>query len=255
MKNEDLIHPTAVISEKAIIGKNVTIGQFTTIYDNVDIGDNTIIEGYCEIGVQNHLSAGKTLYIGADSYIRSHSIFYEGSSFKDRLITGHRVTVRERTNAGLNLQIGTLTDIQGDCTIGDYVRMHSNVHIGQKSDIGNFVWIFPYVVLTNDPHPPSDVLQGVIVEDFVVISTMSVILPNTTIKTGCLIGANSLLGVKTEAHMLYSGNPAKKICIASKMRLKDGTRKPAYPWTTHFNRGYPQEVIKEWEEMSNEGIM
>ena len=249
------IHSTAIISPKAKIGKNVTIGQFTTIYNNVEISDNTVIEGYCEIGVQNNLSGGKVLYIGENSHIRSHSIFYEGSTFKEKLVTGHRVTVREKTVAGKNLQIGTLTDIQGDCTIGDYVRMHSNVHIGQKSQIGNFIWIFPYVVLTNDPHPPSEVLQGVTVKDFAVISTMSVILPGTMIQSGCLIGANSLLGIKTEEGMLYSGNPAKKVCAASKMRLKDGTRKPAYPWKTHFTRGYPEEVILEWEEMSNEGII
>jgi len=255
MDKKLLIHPTAIVSKKAKIGDNVKIGQYTTIYDNVEIADNTIIEGYCEIGVENHLSAGEILYIGLNSHIRSHSIFYEGSLFKEKLITGHRVTVREKTFAGKNLQIGTLTDIQGDCTIGDYVRMHSNVHIGQKSKLGNYIWIFPYVVLTNDPHPPSEVLQGVTVEDFAVISTMSVILPNITIKTGCLIGANSMLGIKTEPYMLYSGNPAKKVCITSKIRLKDGTRKPAYPWKEHFHRGYPQEVIEEWEGMLDEGII
>jgi acyl-[acyl carrier protein]--UDP-N-acetylglucosamine O-acyltransferase len=255
MDKEILIHASAIVSNKAKLGKNVKIGQFTTIYDNVKISDNTVIEGYCEIGVQNHLSNGETLHIGKNSYIRSHSIFYEGSIFEEKLITGHRVTVREKTIAGKNLQIGTLTDIQGDCVIGDYVRMHSNVHIGQKTNIGNFIWIFPYVVLTNDPHPPSEVLQGVTVEDFSVISTMSVILPGITIKSGCLIGANSLVGIKTEENMLYSGNPAKKVCLASKIRLKDGTRKPAYPWNYHFTRGYPKEILEEWKEMINEGIL
>ena len=98
-------------------------------------------------------------------------------------------------------------------------------------------------------------MQGVTVEDFSVISTMSVILPGITIKAGCLIGANSLVGIKTEENMLYSGNPAKKVCSASKIRLKDGSRKPAYPWINHFKRGYPKEVVKEWEEMIDEGIL
>lgn len=253
--NSNIIHSSAIVSNKAKIGQNVKIGQFTTIYDNVEIEDDTIIEGYCEIGLSNQLSNCKTLYIGKGSHIRSHSIFYEGSSFGEKLITGHRVTVREKTIAGKNLQIGTLSDIQGHCTIGNYVRMHSNVHIGQKSIIGDFIWIFPYVVLTNDPHPPSEVTQGVEVEDFAVISTMSVILPGIKVSKGCLIGANSLLSTKTEENMLYSGNPAKKVCLASKIRLKDGTRKSAYPWIKHFHRGYPKEVIKEWEELSNEGII
>lgn len=240
------IHPLALVSEKAKIGRNVTIGPFTTIYDNVKIGDDSTIEAYCELGVANHLSCGEPLVIGEGAHIRSHSIFYEGSQFEEKLVTGHRVTVREKTVAGKNLQIGTLSDIQGHCTIGDYVRFHSNVHIGQKSQIGNFVWIFPYVVLTNDPHPPSNVLKGVIVEDYAVIATMSVILPGVTIRRGSLVGAHSSVNRDTEAEMAYAGSPAKKICHTGNIRLRDGSYLPAYPWVKHFTRGYPGEVVNGW---------
>lgn len=243
------IHPTAIISEKAKIGKNVSVGQFTTIYDNVIIDDNVVIEGYSEIGVSNHLSEGVEIYIGKNAHIRSHSIFYEGSRFEEGLVTGHRVTVREKTYAGKNLQIGTLSDIQGHCKIGDYVRFHSNVHIGQKSKIGDFVWIFPYVVLTNDPHPPSNILLGVTVEDYAVIATMSTILPNVTVAKGCLIAAHSSVTADTEENMLYKGAPAKMVCDASRVKLKDGSRKPAYPWVKHFHRGYPDEVVDFWETL------
>jgi acetyltransferase-like isoleucine patch superfamily enzyme len=239
------IHPTAIISEKAIIGANVKIGAYTIIYDNVEISENTIIEAFCEVGVTNHLSNGDKLYIGSNSHIRSHSIFYEGSVFLESLVTGHRVTVREKIKAGKNLQIGTLSDLQGHCEIGDYVRFHSNVHIGQKSKIGSYVWIFPYVVLTNDPHPPSDILLGVTIEDYAVIATMSVVLPGTTIRNGCLVAAHSSVKGETEANMVYVGSPAKKICSTSKIKHQDGSG-AAYPWRKHFHRGYPDELVKEW---------
>lgn len=235
-----------IISEKAAIGNNVTIGDFVTIHDNVIIEDNTIVESYCEIGVANKLSGGEKLKIGKNSHIRSHSIFYEGSVFGEGLMTGHRVTVREKTKAGKGLQIGTLSDIQGHCNIGDYVRTHSNVHIGQHSTIGNYVWLFPYVVLTNDPHPPSEVVMGVTIEDFAVVATMSVILPGANIAHGCLVGAHSSLSGKTEAGMIYAGNPARSVGPTSRLKLRDGSRKPAYPWRKHFSRGYPQEVVESW---------
>jgi len=46
--------------------------------------------------------------------------------------------------------------------------------------------------------------------------------------------------------MVVSGSPAKVICEASKIMLKDGSGRPAYPWTTHFYRGYPEEVVHQW---------
>ncbi|NNH86629.1 N-acetyltransferase [Acinetobacter terrae] len=238
------IHHTAIISPKAKIGANVEIGPNTIIYDNVEIGDNTIIGAFCEMGVANYLSKGVPLIIGKNSNIRSHSIFYEGSTFEEGLMTGHRVTVRELVKAGKNLQIGTLSDLQGHCEIGDYVRFHSNVHIGQHSKIGNFVWIFPYVVLTNDPHPPSNTMLGVTVEDYALIATMSVILPGAVIAEGCLIGAHSSVKGKTEKHSIYVGSPAKSVGPTSKIKLEDGS--DAYPWTKHFKRGYPEDVIKNW---------
>nr|WP_279145517.1 N-acetyltransferase [Photobacterium carnosum] len=241
-----MIHSTAIISAKAKIGENVSIGAFSIIHENVVIGDNTIIESYCELGVSNHLSEGINLIIGSESHIRSRSTFYEGSKFGDKLVTGHSVTVREKTTAGKNFQLGTLSDVQGHCEIGDYVRTHSNVHIGQHSKIGNFVWLFPYVVLTNDPHPPSNVMQGVIISDYAVIATMSVVLPGAVISEGCLIGAHSSVSGRTEPDMIYSGNPAKKIATTSKLKLKDGSRKPAYPWRKHFKRGYPENVVAMW---------
>jgi len=241
------IHSTALVSAKAKVGSNVIIGAFTTIHDNVVIGENSIIESYCEIGISNENSEGKALVLGRDTHIRSHSIFYENSEFGDGLITGHRVTVREKTHAGTKLQIGTLSDIQGHCQIGDHVRLQSNVIVGQQSVIGDYVWLFPNVVLTNDPHPPSNIVRGVTLEDYSVIATMSVILPGTTIAKGCVIGAGSIVSKDTEVDMLYAGNPAKKICETKRIRLKDGSRLPAYPWTKHFHRGYPEEIVKQWK--------
>lgn len=248
-----IIHPTAIISKKAKLGDNVSVGAYTIIHDNVVIGDNTTIESFCELGVSNSLSENESLVIGSDSHIRSRSTFYGGSKFGSGLVTGHNVTVREKTIAGQNLQLGTLSDVQGHCVIGDYVRTHSNVHIGQCSTIGNYVWLFPYVVLTNDPHPPSNVLQGVTVDDFVVIATMTVVLPGTKLSEGVFVGAHSCIGGRTEKDMLYSGSPAKKIGPASKIKLKDGSRQPAYPWRKHFHRGYPESVVLKWnkEQLQN----
>jgi len=241
-----MIHPTAIVSPRARLGKNVEVGAFSIVHDDVQVGDDAVIGSHCEIGHPSALAEGEPLVIGNGALIRSHSIFYQGSSFGDRLVTGHRVTVREKTRAGENLQIGTLSDIQGHCSIGDYVRFHSNVHIGQKSDIRNFVWIFPYAVLTNDPHPPSSVLQGACIEDYAAIATMSIILPGVTVGEGALVGAHSSVSRNVAPNTVAVGAPAKFVCNAAEIKLKDGTGRPAYPWRDHFSRGYPEAVVAGW---------
>jgi acyl-[acyl carrier protein]--UDP-N-acetylglucosamine O-acyltransferase len=250
-----MIHPTAIVSAKAKIGKNITIGAFTIVHDNVIIGDFSEIGTHCEIGISTPLSDGTPLEFGARSQIRSHSIFYEGSHFGDRLVTGHRVTVREGTKAGINLQIGTLSDLQGDSQIGDYVRFHSNVHIGKKSIVGNFVWIFPYVVLTNDPTPPSDCLLGCEIGDFSAIATMSVILPGVKVGQHCLIGAHACVGKDVADGMIAAGVPAKTLGPTTNIKLRDGSGLSAYPWTSHFNRGYPAEIVETWNKEANENTV
>ena len=55
---------------------------------------------------------------------------------------------------------------------------------------------FPYVILTNDPIPPSDIRQSVVLEPFSIICTRSTILPGIKIGFSSFIGANSLVNKK-----------------------------------------------------------
>lgn len=241
------VDENVVIYENVKIGKNVTIGRGTIIYENVEIGDNTYIGPDCILGepVSTFYSSPENyenppLFIGPGSIIRSHTIIYAGCSFKERLETGHRVTIRERTVAGINLRVGTLSDIQGYVNIGDYCRFHSNVHIGQKSTIKNYVWIFPYVVLTNDPHPPSDTCtMGPTIEDYAVIGTMSVILPALKIGHDAVVGAGSVVTKDVEPETVVYGVPAKPACSIHEIRCKHGKLEKVYPWRSHFKRGFP----------------
>ncbi len=241
-----MIHSTAIVSRKAEIGENVTIGPYTIIDDYARIGDGTTIESHCHIAYSTPLAEGMPLILGSGSLIRSHSIFYQGSCFGDKLVTGHRVTVRERVSAGINLQIGTLGDVQGDCKIGDYVRLHSSVFMGKYATIGDFVWLLPRVVLTHDPHPPSECIRGLTVEDFAVIASNAVILPGVRVGSHSLVAAHSLVNRDVPSHMVVAGVPARQLYRTSAIELKNEPGVPAYPWPRHFHRGYPEAVVNEW---------
>jgi len=236
-----------IIEDNVTIGENVFIDNNTIVRRGVTIGDNSFIAANCIIGEyqmdycldrQVHLHP---LAIGKKALIRSGSIIYSGSTIGDNFSTGHQVTIREKTKIGDNVSIGTLSDIQGNCIIGNYVRLHSSVHIGQKSVIDDFVWIYPYVVLTNDPTPPSEDFIGVHVHSFAIIATGAIVMPGLDIGQDCLIGAGAIVTKSVEKYAVSVGNPAKTVSDVRKIKSKI-TGKPVYPWREHFTRYMP------WEE-------
>ncbi|HYF03951.1 MAG TPA: N-acetyltransferase [Patescibacteria group bacterium] len=234
-----------IISKNAKIGQNVKIGNFTTIHDNVEIGDNCVIEDNCILGYPTKLAKENKLIIGSDSYIRSHSIFYEGSKFGRKLVTGHGVLVRENTHAGSHLQIGTNADIEGDCIIGNYVKMHTEVHIAKDSVIGDFVWFFPRVQFTNDPFPPSNICEGITIKDMAVIATNSLLLPGITIGMGSFVAAASVVRSNVPDIYCVAGDPARIFARVDKFfSVKHGLR---YPWAQYFKSIYPEESLLNLE--------
>lgn len=238
-----IIKEGAIIEDNVIIGDNCYIDYGAIIKENVTLGENSFIGGQCILGeflydfFQDQQNKPHSLTIGPRALIRSGSILYGDSTFGSDFQTGHRVTIREKTQIGDHVSVGTLSDIQGDCQIGNYVRLHSNVHIGMKSVLKDYVWIFPYVVLTNDPIPPSDVLKGVIVEPFACICTGSVVLPGIHIGQDALVAAGANVTRDVPDCAVVMGNPAQKRGLVTDIR--DGDGKPHYPWRERFNRGYP----------------
>jgi acetyltransferase-like isoleucine patch superfamily enzyme len=246
------IHSSAIVSPKAILGEGTEIGPFCVIHDNVTIGDRVKVEAYCELGIETPLNDGTRLTIGESSLIRSHSVFYESSCFGPNLTTGHHVIVREKTIAGKNFQIGTSSEIQGDCSIGDYVRFQSNIFVGKETTIGNFVWVLPHVVFTNDPTPPSNVLLGCTIEDYASIAAASVILPGVTVGHHALVGAQACVTKNVPPNMVVAGVPARVIGETKEIKLRDGSDRSAYPWTNHFTRGYPGVETITWSDGEGE---
>lgn len=244
------IHPTAVVQEGVILGDDITLGEGVVIESGAIIRDHVKIAAGSHIGSQcilgEHLQeyyktgtdAAAPLVIGPHALIRSGSILYGNSVIGDHFQTGHRVTIREKSRIGSHVSVGTLGDIQGNCRIGDYVRLHSNVHVGQLSNIENFVWIFPYTVLTNDPTPPSENFSGVHIKSFAVIATGALLMPGVEIGQDALVGAGTIVTKDVKDYAVVVGNPGRVVSDVRNLKNKV-TGEPAYPWRYHFKRAMP----------------
>lgn len=253
-----LLGKYVIIGENVKLGKNVKIDDFARILDNVEIGDNSYVGAFSTIGEEgidyfNKSKEKGMTKIGKKCIIRSNTVIYHSVNIGDNFQTGHKVTIREYSEIGDNVRIGTLSDIQGYCKIGNYVNLHSNVHIGQKSEIDDFVWIFPYCILTNDPTPPSTELKGVKIGKFTVVAAGSIILPGLKIGKDSLIGAKTLVNKNVEDNVVVIGNPMKNIGNINRIKNKT-TGKEVYPWKYYFDRGMPWEGIgyTNWKKMRGE---
>ena len=224
-----------------VIGKNCNIASTSKINENVIIEDNVIIGEFCVIGFNPKNNIKKRLIIKKNSIINSHTNIYLGTEIGENNIIGHNVLIREETLLGKNVQIGSFSDLEGYCSIDDFSKLHSCVHVGQHSKIMSYVYIFPYVVLTNDPIPPSDIRQGVIIEPFSIICTRSTVLPGIKIGFSSFIGANSLVNKDVEPEMIGSGNPFRIKGNISNIKIPK-TQDNAYPWVGRFNKDYPSDI-------------
>ena len=236
------------ISNKPKLGNNVVISNTAKIFDNVIIEDNVTIGDFCLIGFSNADHDSKKLIIKKNTKINSHSIIYLGSTIGENSIIGHNVLVRENSIIENNVQIGSFSDIEGSCLIESYSKLHSNVHVGQGSKIMSYSWLFPYVILTNDPIPPSHIREGVTIEPFSIICTRTTILPGKTIGFGSFVGANSLVNINLKPETIGTGNPFKQRGSINQIKLPN-EKKSAYPWTVRFNKDYPKDVNKIYSEL------
>lgn len=250
------IMPGCHIADSAVLEDGVYIDYNCVIRDNVTICKGTTVGAGCVIGeytadwYADHGCALRPTVIGAHSVIRSGSVIYSGVVLGSFFQSGHHITVREESHLGDHCSIGTLGDVQGHCTLGNYVRCHSNVHISQGSRIGNYVWIYPYTVLTNDPIPPSEVEKGVVIHDFAVIATGSILLPGIEVESDTLVAAGAVVTKTVERGTVVGGNPAKVISTIDKLR-DHVTGQKLYPWRETFARGMPWEGIgyQKWAEL------
>jgi acetyltransferase-like isoleucine patch superfamily enzyme len=229
------------ISEKALLGAGVRIGEHTTVHDHVVLGDGVTIGDYCQIGSEAHgEDADFVLEIGAGSTVRSHTVIYSGSRFGAGLQTGHHALIRDNTRAGLSLRIGSYTDVEGECVFGDYVSCHGYVHVGKGSRIGDFVWLYSLVTLTNDPLPPSFLERPVTLEDGVVVCVGCILMPGTRMRTGSYATAGTLVKGDVAAGAIVSGRDSAVVGHVS--HLFDLETMTRHPWMRHYADRYPEEA-------------
>jgi UDP-N-acetylglucosamine acyltransferase len=126
------IHPTAIVSPKAEIGKNVSIGPYSIIGDGVILHDDVRVASHCVVEGPSEFGRGSVFFPFVSAGQPPHDLKYRGE--RSWLRSGERNTFREfstvhrGTEGGGNItEIGSdnlfmaQSHVAHDCRIGDHV--------------------------------------------------------------------------------------------------------------------------------------
>jgi len=187
------------------------------IFEKVLFGHGTVLEDFCIVGAPPRgLRDGELpTIIGDNAVIRSHTVIYAGNVIGNNFQTGNKVNIRESNRIGDDVSIGTLSVVEHHVTIGNRVRVHTQVFIPEFSVLEDGCWIGPNVVLTNAKYPQSpgvkDRLKGPVVRAGAKLGANATLLPGVIVGENALVGAGSVVVRDVPAGAVVAGNPARVI--------------------------------------------
>ncbi len=174
------IHPTAVVSDKATLGKGNTIGPYAVIEDNVQMGDNNHIAA--------HVVLKKYTRLGNDNTLAEHVVLAglpQDLGFADKptyVELGNGNTLRE------GVTINRATKDNGATRLGNDNYLMALVHVGHDCQLGNNIIIAPSSGIGGHVQiaDRAFISGGVMVHQFGRIGSYAMLGGNSKITQDCL---------------------------------------------------------------------
>jgi UDP-N-acetylglucosamine acyltransferase len=186
-----VVHPTAIVNEKATLGEDVEIGPYSVIGPNVKIGkgsrlmSHVVLDGHTTIGEQCRIFPFAS--IGTES----QDLKYKGA--ESFVTIGDRTVLREYATVNSGTNEGDLTSVGSDCFLMAYTHVAHACKVGDKVVMANCATLAGHVVVEERA-----ILGGfVAVHQFARIGTM------------CMIGGCTKIVQDCPPFMLIDGSPAQ----------------------------------------------
>lgn len=187
----ELIHPTALVSEKATIGENVKVGPFSVIEDDVIIGDNTEIRS--NVVLANGTRIGKDCVIcnGAVIATEPQDLKFKGEA--TYAFVGDRTVVREFATINRGTHSTGETRVGSDCLVMTYCHVAHDCVVGNNVIMSNLVQLAGHVTI----------------QDWVVLGGVAKVHQFCTVGAHSMIGADVLLVKDVAPYTLIGRKPAQ----------------------------------------------
>ena len=214
-----------IIEDNVIIGDNFQVGYNIVIRDGTIIGDNVRIDDNTVIGKHPMRSSLSTLkeeinlpftYIGNNCLIGANTVIYIGANIGNYVLVADLASIREKTFILEYTIIGRGVTVENNVFIGKRCKLESNCYITAYSDLGDYVFIAPGVVTSNDNYLGRTEerfkhFRGITVKRGGRIGAGAVILPGKVIGEDALVAAGSVVTKDVPARKVVMGSPARFI--------------------------------------------
>jgi acetyltransferase-like isoleucine patch superfamily enzyme len=159
--------------------------------------------------------------IGKRVRIDSGAVIYGGVEIGNDSGIGHNTVIRFNTKIGVHSVVASLCMLEGNITIGHHTLVHSNNHLGQKTTMGNYIFMAPLCVTTNDPNlyyyrkdysqtgEHWKLLNGPVIRDGARIAVGVIIFPGVTVGKESVLGAGSIVTRDIPDYAVVYGVPAR----------------------------------------------
>jgi UDP-N-acetylglucosamine acyltransferase len=137
------VHPTAIVSPRAVLGSDVVVGPYAIVEDDVVVGDGTEIRAHAVVKRYTTLGTGNRVHEGAVLGGEPQDL-----SFRDletRLVIGDRNVIREGVTIHRSTKEGGATAVGSDCFLMAYVHLAHDNRIGDRVIMANNVMLAGHV--------------------------------------------------------------------------------------------------------------
>lgn len=163
------IHPTAIVSPKAELGKDIRIGPYAVIGEHVTIGDNSIIHPHAVIDGHTTIGEGCEIFPGAAVGLRCQDLKYAGEKTYVRI--GDRTVIRECVTVNSSTGEGSSTVVGEDSFLMAYSHVGHNCWLGKGVIMANLASLAGHILIEDKA-----VIGGLVgIHQFVHIGTLAMI--------------------------------------------------------------------------------
>jgi UDP-N-acetylglucosamine acyltransferase len=174
------VHPTAIVSSRARLGRDVVVGPFAVVEDDVSIGDGTEIRAHAVVKRFTTLGAQNRVHEGAVLGGEPQDVAFTGA--ESRLVIGDRNLIREGVTAHRSTREGGATLIGSDCFLMAYVHVAHDDRIGDRVVIANNTALAGHVEIGDRAF----LSGGVVVHQFCRVGRLAMVAGNAKVVQDCL---------------------------------------------------------------------